>query len=394
MVLGAADDGGTHHSPMKTVIVHDWLTVSAGAEVVLEALLEAFPGAEVRTLVYEPGMFRGSLIERSHPRASLIDRLPGARRRHRLLLPLFPMAIEQFDLSGADLVISNAFAVAQGVVTGPDQLHVAYANRTMQYLWENHASELRDYGYAGGARGLVARIGSHYVRAWDQLAWQRPDIVLSNSSYTQRRLLKHYRRESTVMHPPTRVAPGVGIQPPGDYYVTVGRLVPWKNTQALVAAFAGLERPLWIVGDGPESDRLKRQAGPHVRFLGWQHRDNVAQLVAASRGFVTASVSEAFGLAAAEAQLLGVPVVGPANGGLSEIVLPGRTGVLTADASTASIVQGVLDLEELLPTLDRQAIATAASRFGVDRFVADIRRVVDDGMTRLREGTLFGDLHA
>lgn len=364
---------------MKIAIVHDWLTVRAGAEAVLEGLLQAYPDADVRTLIYDKVNFRGSPIERARPTPSFVDRLPSARHHHRLYLGLFPFAIEQIDVSDADIVISNTFAVAQGVVTGPDQLHLAYANRTMQYLWETYSSELSGFKFDRGVRGVAARLGLHYIRAWDQLAWQRPDVVIANSAYTQRRLAKHYRRGSEVVSPPVTIPADLDVHAPEDYYITAARLVPLKRIEVLIEAFNRLHRQLLVVGDGPEMSHLRQLAGPTVHFLGWRPKDESLALVASSRAFVTSSV-EAFGLGAAEAQCLGVPVVGPESGGLSEIVIPGQTGVLFSPVTVPALIDAINALDALESRLDRRAIAAVSSRLGVTTFVDKIHAVVESSL--------------
>jgi glycosyltransferase involved in cell wall biosynthesis len=360
---------------VRVAIVHDWLTVRGGAEVVLEAMLEAYPDADVHTLVYQRSAFRTSPIGRRKIKVSVADRLPGVGRHHRLFIPFYPFAVEQLDVSGVDVVISNTFAVSQGVITGPDQIHIAYANRTMQYLWESYHDELRDFGFSRGPLSLVARGGLHYVRAWDQLAWRRPDVVIANSDYTARRLAKHYGRSASVIYPPVAVDEALVSGERGDYFVTASRLVPVKRIDVIVEAFRLIQRPLWIVGDGPERARLEAMAAPGVRFLGWQDARTTQRLIAGSRGYVTAA-TEAFGIAAAEAQQLGVMVIGPARGGASEIVVDGETGTLFDAVTPDALADAVLRAERLLLNAPAEQFMANGQRFHRDEFKARLTATV------------------
>lgn len=353
--------------PSRVAIVHDWLTVPGGSEHVLDALLEAIPTAVVRTSIYDPRRFEGSRISRADIQTSFLDRLPGARSHHRQYLPLMPIAIEQLDLSAFDVVISNSCAVGHGVITGPDQLHVAYVNRTMDYAWSRYHRELAAYSVNRGLKGIAARLTYHYVRQWDYLAFQRPDVVIGNSARSQARLWKHYRRDASVIYPPVDIPASTARSNDGDYYVFVGRLVPIKRVDILVDAMTSLGAPFIVVGDGPDAARLQARAGPTVRFVGNQSRATVMELVAGARAFLFAS-DEDFGIAPVEAQMLGVPVIAYRGGGPSETIVDGSSGLLYDDQSAACLVDAVTAFESQGVAFGPEEIASHARRFGRKRF--------------------------
>lgn len=369
----------------RIVIVHDWLTVPGGSEIVLDALLEAFPSAVVRTLIRKREAFRGTRIDQVDVRTTFIDRLPAARSHHRYYLPLMPIAIEQFDLGAFDVVISNSCAVGHGVITAPHQLHVAYVNRTMDYAWSGYHRELAAYSVNRGLTGLAARLTYHYIRQWDYQAFQRPDIVVANSRRSQVRLWKHYRRRAQVIHPPVSVPHMAVPRGRGDYFVFVGRLVPIKRVDVLIDAATSLGVPLLIVGDGPEAARLKARAGPTVRFVGQQDRKATMELVAGARAFLFAS-DEDFGIAPVEAQLLGIPVIAFRGGGPAETIVPGGSGLLFERQDPHSLVEAIAQFTDRGVTFGPQEIATHAGRFGRERFQREILTLVEEGWAATLDG--------
>ncbi|HVD33859.1 MAG TPA: glycosyltransferase, partial [Gemmatimonadales bacterium] len=253
---------------MKTAIVHDWLVTYAGAERVLEQMLAVYPEADVYSLIdFVPEAERGFLGGRNI-HTSFLQRLPGMRRRYRSSLPLMPLAIEQFDLSGYDLVLSSSYAVAKGVLTGPDQLHLCMCYSPMRYAWDLQHQYLRETGLDGGIKGALARWMLHRVRIWDQRTANGVDGFIAISRFIARRIWKVYRRESSVIYPPVDVE---GFTPQGsreNFYVTASRMVPYKRIDLIVEAFAAMpERQLVVIGDGPEARRLRAKGAPNVRFL-------------------------------------------------------------------------------------------------------------------------------
>ena len=362
---------------MRIAIVHDWLTVAGGAERVLETLLQLFPEADVFTLFYDPARLESEAIASRPIRTSFLDRIPTARRHHRILAPLFPLAVEQFDVSQYDVVISNTFSVAHGVVTGPNQVHIAYVNRTMQYAWESYHADLQSFGVNRGWRNIPARLGFHYLRLWDFQAFQRPDILVANSAHTARRIKKHYHRESVTIHPPVSLPATAAASQTvrGDHYLFVGRLVPVKRPDLLVKAFRINGLHLRVIGDGPMKKALQSAAGPRTEFLGWRSRDEVLEEMSRARALVFPS-EEAFGIVAVEAQGVGTPVIGYRGGGAAETVVDGRTGVLYETQTVPALAAAIAHFETISETLDPDDLRQQARAFAPERFGQQILEVV------------------
>src|SRR6185437_10400473 len=255
---------------MRVAVIHDWLYTLGGAEKVLGAILKCYPQADLFCLFdimpERDRAFLGSV--QSH--SSFLQRLPGVARNHRIYLPLMPLAIEQFDLSGYDLVISSSCAVAKGVITGPDQLHVSYVHSPMRYAWDLQHAYLKESGYDAGLKSLIARTILHRVRMWDVRTAHGPDAVFTNSQFVARRVKKVYGREAKVIYPPVTLSSRDTILPVGDHFLAASRLVPYKRIEPIIRAFNTMpDLKLVVAGDGPEAERLKKLAGPNVTLMGF-----------------------------------------------------------------------------------------------------------------------------
>ena len=345
---------------MKVAIVHDWLVTYAGAERVLEQMLAVSPDADLFSLIdVVPEQERAFLGGRP-VRTSFLQRLPGVRRHYRSFLPLMPLAIEQFDLSGYDLVLSSSYAVAKGVLTGPDQLHVCMCYSPIRYAWDLQHQYLRETGL-DGARGIPARWLLHRIRMWDYRTAGGVDDFIAISHFIARRIWKVYRRESTVIYPPVDVD---NFTPEGareDFYVTASRMVPYKRIDLIVEAFAAMpERRLIVIGDGPEASRIRARGGSNVQFLGQQPFQVLRDHLRRARAFVFAA-EEDFGIAPLEAQACGTPVIAYGKGGVLETI-PGLTSLQPA---------GVL-YDQQDPVALRRAVATFEAE--MTRFTAAICR--------------------
>jgi glycosyltransferase involved in cell wall biosynthesis len=348
---------------MKIAIVHEWLDTYAGSERVLEQMLDLFPEADLFTVCdflqpSDRGFLRGKV-----PTTSFIQRMPRARKWFRYYLGLMPLAVEQFDLSGYDLVLSSSHAVAKGVLTGPATLHVSYVHSPMRYAWDLQHQYLRQSGLDRGLKGAATRYLLGKMRAWDHASAARPDVILANSAWIAERIRKTWRRESEVVHPPVDLD-AFPYRPSKDSaYVIAARLVPYKRVDLVAAAFRAMpERELIIVGDGPEMGRVRAAAGDARNILirgRVPHHELVATLQAA-RGFVYAA-EEDFGIGMVEAQACGTPLISFARGGAADIVTDGATGVLFRDQTAAAIIAAVQRFESL-------AIPTEACRANAERF--------------------------
>lgn len=238
---------------MRVAVVHEWFDVKAGSESVVASFLKIFPDADVFCVVNNLGDNDPDFPQAARFKPSFIQRLPFARKHFRAYLPLMPLAVEQFDLSGYDLVISSSHAVAKGVITGPDQIHISYVHSPMRYAWDMQGRYLKDSGMEKGFRGALARIILHYMRLWDVRTANGVDVFVANSGFIARRIRKAYRREAEVLYPPVDVSSFALREEKEDFFLAASRFVPYKKMSMIVEAFAAMpEKKLVVIGDGPE----------------------------------------------------------------------------------------------------------------------------------------------
>ena len=259
------------YADARVAIVHDWLTVYAGAEKVLEELIKLLPQADLFSLVDFLPPEQRDFIQHKPVTTTFIQRLPLARTKYRNYLPLMPLAIEQLDLSGYDLVLSNTHAIAKGVLTGPDQLHLSYCHSPMRYAWDLQAQYLKESGLEHGVKSALARYLLHRIRLWDYRTPNGVDAFVANSEFIARRIYKVYRRSSTVIYPPVDTD-GFELRcDKEDFYLTASRMVPYKKLELIAQAFSEMpDKKLVIIGTGPDYDKVKAVAGPNVTLLGYQ----------------------------------------------------------------------------------------------------------------------------
>lgn len=372
-------------SQPKLAFVHDWLITHGGAEQVLRSLRAVWPHAPIYTLLYDPGGPCGEWTADAQIYPSGLQKIPTAVRRHRLFLPLMPFAIEQFDLSAYDLILSSSYAVAKGVLTHPGQRHIAYVHAPMRYAWDLYHLYLRQSGLDRRILGLPARLILHYLRLWDRLSADRADVLIANSQHTAERIRTFYRRTAEVIYPPVDVNFFTPTgEHPGDYYVTVSRLVPYKRLDLVLAAFARLpERRLVIIGDGPERPRLQRLAARNVEFLGYQPREVLRDHLRRARAFIFAAWED-FGITPVEAQACGTPVIAYGRGGVLESVTPGVSGEFFYDSNPEALVQAIRRFESSALPYPIEVIRAGAERFSEPRFHDQIRRVMEQEWQLIR----------
>ncbi|MGJ5077538.1 glycosyltransferase [Bradyrhizobium oligotrophicum] len=369
---------------MRVAIVHDWLYVLGGAEKVLQEILRCYPGADVFTLfdLLRPEDRAKLGFETSH--TSFLQKMPLLRKYHRSYLPLMPLAIEQLDLSSYDLVISSSCAVAKGVLTGPEQLHIAYVHSPMRYAWDLQHQYLQESGYATGVKGLIARALLHKMRIWDARTAHGPDAIFTNSQFVARRIKKIYGRDAKVIYPPVTIAQRAAILPVGNHFLAASRLVPYKRIEPIVRAFNTMpDLELVVAGDGPEAARLKAIAGPNVKFAGFVPDKQLRDLMTTARAFVFAA-EEDFGIIPVEAQSEGAPVLALGRGGARESILttgPRPTGMFFESpepAAIASCVRAFAAKEKSISRLDcrQRAGFFSAERFR-NQFVAAVNEEID-----------------
>jgi glycosyltransferase involved in cell wall biosynthesis len=356
----------------RVALVHDFLLDLRGAERVFAEICDTWPDADLFTAVYDEQGTEGRFAAR-RPRTSFLQRVRPTARTFRPLLPLYPHAIESFDLRGYDTVISSSSAWAHGVLVDPGAVHVCYCHNPFRYAWTEREATLQ-------ARHPlvrpVLRVLLNRWRQWDWIAAQRVDRYLANSELTAARVRRYFGREATVLHPPVdtgRFSPA----PVGEHYLVLAELMAHKRIDVAVHAFNALGRPLLVVGDGPEMRRLRRIAGPTVTFAGRVSDARVAELLARARALVVTATEE-FGIAAVEALAAGRPVIALGEGGVGESVTEGVTGTFFAPCEPEALAEAVRAFDPL--AIDPRACRAAAERFGTERFRDQLRRIVAEAV--------------
>ena len=363
-----ADVGGR-----RVAVVHDWLTGMRGGEAVLEAILELVPNARLLTLVH----VRGSVaphIESHDPHTSFVQHLPLARTRYRQYLPLFPVAIEQFDLDDIDLVISTSHCAAKAVVPTGRARHLCYCHTPMRYAWDQFDAY---FGPArvGRVKSRLYRLALRRLARWDAATANRVDRYVANSHYVAARIGRYYNRVADVIEPPVDTSfycPDGSA--PGDYFITVSALVPYKRVELAIEACGLADVPLRIVGNGPEAGWLRSRAGSNVEFIEHCSQTELRSFYRGARAFLLTG-EEDFGIAPVEAQACGRPVIALARGGACETVAHETTGLLVSDATAGAFAEAIrsLDVHEFDPARLRRS----ASRFARTRFQERMRASIE-----------------
>jgi glycosyltransferase involved in cell wall biosynthesis len=375
----------------RVAIVHEWLVNYAGSERVLEQLLRGFPEAQVFSVVdFLTDQERQTFLGGRSTKTTFIQHLPGARTKFRNYLPLMPLAVEQHDLSDFDIVISSSHAVAKGVLTGPDTLHISYVHSPIRYAWDLQHQYLAESGLTSGVKSWVAKGLLHYMRLWDARTASGVDHFVANSEFIARRISKVYRRDARVIYPPVDTQAFTLQAQKKPFYVTASRMVPYKRVPLIVEAFAGMpDRKLVVVGDGPDLARCKAIAAPNVDLVGYQSNEVLRGYLRDASAFVFAA-EEDFGITLVEAQACGTPVIALGKGGALETVrdvdsAPKPTGVLFGEQTVEDIQQAVLRFEERRDAITAQACRSNAERFSNERFAREIANYVEHAWEDHRE---------
>ncbi|MAT42505.1 MAG: glycosyl transferase family 1 [Anaerolineaceae bacterium] len=365
----------------KIAIIHEWFTVYTGSERVVEQMLQVFPDADLFCLVdflppEQRGFLRGKKVN-----TSFLQKMPFARKKYRQYLGLMPLAIEQFDLSAYDIIISSSHAVAKGVITSPQQLHISYVHSPMRYAWDMQAAYLRDSGLTKGIKSAYARLLLHYIRLWDLSTVNRVDLFLCNSEYVQSRIRKYYHREAEVIYPPVKVEKFNCCKEKKDYYLTASRLVQYKKVDLIVSAFAEMpDKKLVVIGEGPDFEKIKKMATPNVHLLGYQTNEELAEWMQTAKAFIFAA-QEDFGITPVEAQACGTPVIAYGKGGSLETVRglkdKNPTGLFFYEQSAGAIQSAVLEFEENQDGFSAENCRQNAERFDVNVFTETFQEIVE-----------------
>lgn len=374
---------------MKVAIIYDWLVVHGGAERVLERILNCYPEADLFAMVdFLPPDERGFILDKA-ARTSFVQKLPFARRHYRFYLPLMPLAVEQFDLSAYDLVISCSHSVAKGVLTGPDQLHVCLCFSPMRYAWDLQHQYLRETGLDAGLKGWLAKWQLHRLRMWDLRTVNGVDEFIAISGFIAARIWKAYRRESQVVYPPVDTGYYSLHEAKEDFYLTVSRLVPYKRVDLIVETFSAMpDKRLVVIGDGPEMNKIRACAGSNVVLLGECDDATVMDHMQRARAFIFAA-EEDFGIVPLEAQACGTPVIAYGKGGALETIrgldTPIPTGVFFREQRVESLLEAVMTFEASAGKIVPQACRENALRFSVKRFNAGFMACVQAAWHRFRQ---------
>ena len=366
---------------MRVAIVHDWLVTYGGGEKVLEEILALYPDADLYSTVEFVPSAQRSFLGGREVTTSFIQHLPGARRHYRSYLPLMPLAVEQFDLGRYDLIISSSSAVAKGVLTGPDQVHVSYVHTPPRYVWDLQHQYLQGLGLGRGPRSWLVRVLLHYIRIWDARAGLGPDLLLTNSEFVARRIRKAYRREAEIIPPPVDVDSFLVREVKEDFYLTASRLVPYKRIDLIIDAFSQTpERRLVVIGEGPERGRLQLRAGPNIELLGYQPFTVLQDYMGRARGFVFAA-EEDFGIVPVEAQACGTPVIAYGKGGVLETVRglgqPTPTGVFFDRQDPEALLEALDRFEAHRAHFSSSVLRQNAERFSPQQFRKRFTKAVE-----------------
>ncbi len=371
---------------ISLAIAHDWFASYAGSERVVEQMLAVYPQADLFSLVDFLDASQRSFIQNKTVQTSFIQNLPFARRAFRQYLPLMPLAVEQFDLSAYDLVISSSHAVTKGVITGPDQLHLCMCYSPIRYAWDLQHQYLRESGAGKGVKGWLVRWMLHKIRQWDYRTANGVDHFIAISDFIARRIWKVYRRRATVIYPPVDVDAFEVTQQKQDFYLAASRLVPYKRIDLIVRAFAQMpDRQLVVIGDGPEMMRLRSFTSNNIKLLGYQSSPVLKEYLQAAKAFIFAA-EEDFGILPVEAQAAGTPVIAYGRGGALETVVEGKTGLFFEQQTVEHLIGAIDAFEDQPVNFDPWVIRQNAERFSVQRFQREFQSFVEDAWMRFQRG--------
>ena len=364
---------------MKTAIVHEWLVNYAGSERVVESFTNIWPEADVFTLVdFLDDEQRKIILNGKKSTTSFIQNLPFAKNNHRKYLPLFPKAIESFNLSKYDLIISSSHSVAKGFKKHSNQLHICYCHSPMRYAWDEADRYLKEAKLNKGVKGRIAKSILNYLRKWDLNSANGVDYFIANSNFIAEKIKRIYNRISDIIYPPVDVDNFSLSNIKEDFYLTASRLVPYKRIDLIVELFADLpDKKLVVIGSGPEKEKIKSMSTPNVQVLGYQDFQTLKDYMQKAKAFVFAA-EEDFGIIVVEAMACGTPVIAGNYGGTAESVVNGKTGILFERQDLKSLKEAILKFELIKDTFDKNLIRQQALKFERKIFEQNIKNYVDD----------------
>lgn len=374
---------------MRIALVHDWIVSKGGAEKCLEIFHQLYPHAHLYTLLYKPETVKDLGFSENQVTASFLNNRRGIINKYRRYLPFFPFAIEQLDLSEAEVILSSSHCVAKGILTRSDQLHICYCHTPVRYAWDLTFPYLQEHNLHKGLKSTLARIVLHYLRLWDVSSANRVDHFIANSHYTAHRIWRTYKREATVIYPPVDTEKFTLQNERGDYFLFVSRLVPYKKAEMVIRTFIELGLPLKVVGDGPMMRECQQLATANIEILGELGSDQVVRLMSRARALVFAA-EEDFGIVPVEAQACGTPVIAFGRGGVTETVIPAdgtnwekATGVFFYEQKEMDVQKAVEQFIKWESSFDRQVIRKNAERFSADRFRREMTDFINSKISML-----------
>ena len=362
-------------------IVADWFITYAGSEKVVAELIKSYPESHLYSVVDFLSSENKKHFQNKEITTTFIQRLPKAKKKYQTYLPLMPLAIEQLDVSSHDVILSSSHAVAKGVLTGPDQLHISYVHSPIRYAWDLQHQYLREAGLDHGVKGMIAKLILHKMRMWDYRTANGVDHFIANSQFIARRIKKVYGREADVIYPPVDVNRFLLNEAKEDYYFTASRLVPYKRIDLIVEAFSHMpNRKLVVVGDGPEMQKIKSKATANIEILGYQSNEVMQEHMRNAKAFVFAA-EEDFGITPVEAQSCGTPVIAFGKGGSLETVRPfgvdNPTGILFDKQDIDSVIDAVQKFETMQDQILPNDCRAHALKFSTERFNQEISDYVN-----------------
>jgi len=348
----------------KIAVVAEWLTWRGGGETVLDAILETFPDADLFSTVYNENKLPE--YRKFHPRTSFLQKIPLVNKKHQLIPPLLLKAIESIDLEGYDLIISLSSAIGKGIKRPEGAVHVCYCHTPMRYVWQ---SDIDD-------RLVKLPLGKYflnYLKNWDLRTNKTVNYFLANSKNTASRIKKFYNKDATVIYPPVKTIPPLNIKK-GNYYLCLGRLIPYKRFDLAIEAFNMLGHRLIVAGDGPEAAKLKKMARENIQFVGAVNNERKYQLLSGAKALIFPG-EEDFGIVPIEAMSQGTPVIAYGKGGALETVVDGKTGVLFNEQSAESIYNAVKKFEKI--KFADSDLLKQPEKYSLKRFQKEIREFIE-----------------
>ena len=368
---------------MKIALVHDYLVQYGGAERVLECFCEIWPYAPIYTLIYDEekthGIFKGKRIY-----TSFLQNFPYSHKNHRIFPPLMPPAIEQFDLSKYDVILSDSSSYANGAITPPGTLHICYCHTPMRYAWDDCQKYIEEFGFPGFIKKLVPFF-MNYIRVWDRVSAERPDEYVANSKFVSGRIKKYYRKESVVINPPVDVERFFVSEKCDDYFLVAGRLMTYKRFDIVIEAFNKLGWPLKIIGRGPDFKRLRQMSRPNIEFVGRISDQDLAKMFSRAKAFIFPQ-EEDFGIIAIEAMASGKPLIAFRGGDIVEHVVEGREGIFFDEQTAESLIEALEKFRS--ENFNPQKIRERTFSFDREIFKGKIKNHIESSLARFKEKKL------